>query len=512
MLSSRDSSAWDLKGSFSLTRFSTKGEKFQHTKSVHKFGYKCGICSKVFDRPALLQRHLAKHTGKKPYKCSLCSYQTPNKANAKRHIEKKHSDVQEGSILFVTEDGEQIHLEVVAKNARLRDEDERARTFSSSTLAAGSSSSSSLASNPEAVSPSSSTSTLPRPPSATVTSATFTSPETDVYRPNFEGGIGIQGMMNLDYDYKRKMISHPIDKIMNQQQPEQHHPLQNESCPGNVISSDLGKGSNTSLLNPECFGGAGASCNHHNINEHHLVTYCSPNWSRSSSLLSVNNDYAACKPQHSLCYPSQSTFPYTAGFGGGAATHHPFSSSSPSLIFRQCVHGCWHHVDNHGASDSSPNPSSYATHLTSFGMPHFNHNPISPDLRSSSSISHRTENSSNVNQTNIEDDDDSDIIDVVGDCDGDSDDASRVQLLSSVCQGLHSFTTSEKVVPLLKEEKDGNKGETKIGCLEGPPVESLPRRSSSSAGSSSNPSDILADSAEEYVPKKLRVSRAYHVL
>lgn len=480
---------------------------------MHKAGYKCSICFKIFDRPALLQRHLAKHTGKKPFKCSLCSYQTPNKANAKRHIEKKHPDVQEGSILFVTDDGEQIQMEVVSKG--VRDVEQRLSSASSPSIGIvkssadstsfGSSLASALKSDTDSNSiriPLSSSITLPRSRSVSDASSTtsssppghlFVGPIASVFDATDDGSKS----HGLD---KRRKITHSIDVIMKQHAESHFTNNNNVSAGGNMFTpatccnpgpAPSHGGNQASLSKPENMDlvqyAQNQNHNHPSINELHMGSYCSANWSHPSSLLPLNNDGAARNNAHPL------------GFLNSKSTNTFASSDSRnqgSFVFRQCAHGCWHHVDNQAASDISPSFQNNAA-SSSFVPTHFCLHQ-NQDLRSSSSsISQQTENSSIISSKS--EDEDSDIIDVVGDDDESGDDSStKFRMLSSICEGL-GISTAEIPSPPTVEGSSGH--------FDSPPVESALRQSSFTRSGSREGQDA---SSERYVPKKLRIARGHY--
>jgi hypothetical protein len=67
-------------------RFITKGEFKHHNRTEHKDGHLCQKCNKTFNRKALLERHFDIHTGKKKFPCPICTYGSNNKANCKRHV------------------------------------------------------------------------------------------------------------------------------------------------------------------------------------------------------------------------------------------------------------------------------------------------------------------------------------------------------------------------------------------------------------------------------------------
>ena len=55
----------------------------------------CNFCTKSFDRPSLLNRHLRTHTGERPHACEICSkaFSTSSSLNTHRRIhsgEKPH--------------------------------------------------------------------------------------------------------------------------------------------------------------------------------------------------------------------------------------------------------------------------------------------------------------------------------------------------------------------------------------------------------------------------------------
>jgi len=68
--------------------FFRKADLRIHNKECHDKGYDCTWpgCSKHFMRRALLDRHMATHTGERTYFCSVCNYGTSNKSNRDRHF------------------------------------------------------------------------------------------------------------------------------------------------------------------------------------------------------------------------------------------------------------------------------------------------------------------------------------------------------------------------------------------------------------------------------------------
>ena len=68
--------------------FIRKADLRIHNKECHEKGYDCTWlgCSKHFMRKALLDRHMATHTGERTYFCSVCNYGTSNKSNRDRHF------------------------------------------------------------------------------------------------------------------------------------------------------------------------------------------------------------------------------------------------------------------------------------------------------------------------------------------------------------------------------------------------------------------------------------------
>ncbi|CAL8114110.1 unnamed protein product [Orchesella dallaii] len=432
-------------------RFITKGEKSQHTKSVHKTGYRCSICTKVFDRPALLQRHLAKHTGKKPYKCSLCPYQTPNKANAKRHIEKKHSDVQEGSILFLTDDGEQIQMETVSRSSRT-DQDKVLVTAQKTVVKSNADSTSSPAYPLD----------LTRLPIETVTSSTISPPESiaRTLMPMFPTDIKIDFQRGSFDTNKKRQINHSIEVIL-------------KSGVGLV------KGNGVSAKPKRV-----THCSNQGINELHMGRYCAPNWTHVSSR--CPSDYVALNSQ-----PFHQQHTCQDAYGSSAEANH----ASSQLVFRQCVHGCWHLEDNQASSQLSRMPFYESTMALASGL--FNH---TPDLRSLSSSS-QTENSSSMSQKSEEDDDESEYIDVEGD-DDEEEDVTELQRLST-CEELGTSSKGDS------EHQEGSTGECdKMKAFVSPPVES--EHSGKSNETESDENEPSLSDTDEYIPKKLRVSRAYY--
>ncbi|XP_013793499.1 gastrula zinc finger protein XlCGF7.1-like [Limulus polyphemus] len=77
--------------------FLNKAALRSHTKTLHKEGYICNLCTRSFCRRALLRRHMSVHNGLKEFYCELCIYATSHKGNLERHQfrihgipEKKH--------------------------------------------------------------------------------------------------------------------------------------------------------------------------------------------------------------------------------------------------------------------------------------------------------------------------------------------------------------------------------------------------------------------------------------
>ncbi|XP_013793775.1 zinc finger protein 816-like [Limulus polyphemus] len=77
--------------------FLSKAALRSHTKTLHKEGYSCNLCTRSFCRRALLRRHMSAHNGLKEFLCELCIYATSHKSNLERHQfrihgipEKKH--------------------------------------------------------------------------------------------------------------------------------------------------------------------------------------------------------------------------------------------------------------------------------------------------------------------------------------------------------------------------------------------------------------------------------------
>lgn len=444
----------------------------------------------------MLQRHLAKHTGKKPYKCSLCSYQTPNKANAKRHIEKRHSDVQDGTILFVTDDGEQIQMDEVSK----KDPENRALDVNPEVVksTADSTSFGSFSSRPIPI-PVSSSLNLPLSRSSSVTSSSLSPPGELFSGPLasvFDSEMTPTDIMERREDKKRK-LTHSIDAIMKQHAETHFKPNTSKLFGSPPITfphcsnfTRTNEGNTASVSGQENCDSAKTD-NHVSINELRMGSFCSPNPSHFSSLFPPNNDYAA-RSAHAPHpgFLQSSTFPSSIFTGQG--------NQGSSFVFHQCVHGCWHHADSQVASDlistyTKEISSSISTPFT-YSLPH-----ESPDLRSSSSsVSQQTENASTLSLKSDEDND-CEIIDVVGDEEGGGDDSTRkFSVLRSLCEGMGSFSTNEPQPPTERQTQ---------GILECKTEANLMSSSQSLVNCTSKMEDV--SSTERYVPKKLRVARGH---
>jgi len=61
---------------------------FNQTNKLPKNCFKCQLCSYSSPLKSKFERHMQKHTGKKPFKCQLCTYSASQKSDIKRHMPK----------------------------------------------------------------------------------------------------------------------------------------------------------------------------------------------------------------------------------------------------------------------------------------------------------------------------------------------------------------------------------------------------------------------------------------
>lgn len=63
-----------------------KKKSFMRHLLRHKAKYNCPVCELNFGQISDLNRHLVRHTGRKPFRCDYCGLQFSQKSNLKRHM------------------------------------------------------------------------------------------------------------------------------------------------------------------------------------------------------------------------------------------------------------------------------------------------------------------------------------------------------------------------------------------------------------------------------------------
>lgn len=65
--------------------FYSKWDLKNHNRTVHRNGYVCALCDRVFQRKDLRDRHFSVHTGERKFKCNTCTYSSSHRSNLDRH-------------------------------------------------------------------------------------------------------------------------------------------------------------------------------------------------------------------------------------------------------------------------------------------------------------------------------------------------------------------------------------------------------------------------------------------